>query len=273
MRRHLLTFIFVALPHVCRYLTVVSGGTTSRSRATRNSAQSRPGLGLDTRARATRREPRQARATSRSRCDRVVRALPAAAWLLPTHRAGEAARIPRRDVLGEAGSGIRRSTGAPAGRRSRAGGARREPHRPCVHGRRSGRLGRLPDGRAAPRGVREYSHLAASRRRPGASRCVHRGGGSMRAARQQTDARRDHPVPAAPRSRAHRAAARVGGRRARQDWLRRVPAVAQTRRRCRAPSSSVRSWTSPISCRTARRCSAAITRAVRTRTPASSRRR
>ena len=66
------------------------------------------------------------------------------------------------------------------------------------------------------------------RRRADAARRVHRRGRALRAAGQQADAGGDRPLPAAPRRRARRAAARVGRRRARQDRVRRVPAAARS---------------------------------------------
>ena len=69
--------------------------------------------------------------------------------VLPTSRAGEEARVPARHLLGPAGAGLRRSGGAAAADRPRAGGARREPDRPHVHRRRDWRLRRLPDVGAA----------------------------------------------------------------------------------------------------------------------------
>ena len=65
--------------------------------------------------------------------------------------AREARGVSRRDLLGAAGAGLRRSRGPRPDPRAGAGGARRESHRPRVHRRRRRRVGRLPDGGAAPR--------------------------------------------------------------------------------------------------------------------------
>ena len=64
-----------------------------------------------------------------------LQSLSPAAGLLPAGRAREEARIPSRGVLGPAGSRVRRPQGPAPDRGARAGGARREPHRPDVHGR------------------------------------------------------------------------------------------------------------------------------------------
>ena len=62
----------------------------------------------------------------------------------------------------QAGARLRRSARAAAARRPRARGARRQPHRPRLHRRRRRRLGRLPDGRAASRRLRQHPHLAVT---------------------------------------------------------------------------------------------------------------
>ena len=84
---------------------------------------------------------------------------------------------------------------------ARAGGARRQPHRPRVHRRRRRRLRRFPDGGAASRRLRQHPDVAASRRRPRAAGRVHRRRGALRAAGQQADAGRNRQLPAASRRR------------------------------------------------------------------------
>ena len=115
----------------------------------------------------TRRRHRRDKAERCLRGDRVLRVVPAAARVLPAHRARETARVPRRHVLGEAGAGVRRSARATAHRRPGAGRARREPHGPRVHRRRRRRLGRLPDGgacamRASPTSPRRSTSTTGS---------------------------------------------------------------------------------------------------------------
>ena len=77
-------------------------------------------------------------------------------------RTREEARLSRRDVLGPAGAGLRRPGRASADRRSGAGGTRRQPDRPRLHGRRHRRLRRFPDGRAASHRLRQPRHVAAT---------------------------------------------------------------------------------------------------------------
>ena len=101
-------------------------------------------------------------------------------------RAREAGRVRRRGVLGPAGARLRRSRGERLRPRPRARGARRQPHRPRLHGRPVGRLAvRL----APPDRVREPADVAARGRRPGAARRVRRGRGPVRAAREPAAAR------------------------------------------------------------------------------------
>ena len=80
-------------------------------------------------------------------------ALPAPARVLRARRPREEAGPPARHVLGPTGPRLRRSRARVARPRARAGRTRREPHRSRVH---RGRLRRLPDGRAAPEGVRHH---------------------------------------------------------------------------------------------------------------------
>ena len=88
--------------------------------------------------------------------------------VLPADRPREAPRLSRRDLLGAAGAGLRRSARAPADCRPRAGRARRQSHRTRLHRRRRRRIRRLSDGGAAPRRLREPHDLAAPRRWPAA---------------------------------------------------------------------------------------------------------
>ncbi len=97
--------------------------------------------------------------------DHRLRSLPAVAGLLSAHRTREAPGVPRRHLLGEARSWVRRSTGAAADSRAGASGARRQSNRAGLHRRRRRRLRRFPDGITSPRGLREHSDVAASRRR------------------------------------------------------------------------------------------------------------
>ena len=75
---------------------------------------------------------------------------------------------------------------ADPARRARAGGARRQPHRPRVHGRR---VGRVPVACAPRAGPERPPGQPPRRRRPPAHRHPHRGRGPVRPARQQADAR------------------------------------------------------------------------------------
>ena len=77
-------------------------------------------------------------------CPRLV------AWR--EERPGQGRPVPRRDLLGAARAGLRRSSGAHPPHRARAGGARRQPHGTRVHRRRLGRLPVARDARGGPRG-------------------------------------------------------------------------------------------------------------------------
>ena len=126
-------------------------------------------------SRRTRLPPRaaDAHASSASRPDagagrrasrhRLVRAVPAAAALLPAHRHREACGLSRRGLLGAARPRLRRSRRPPAGHRPGAGRPRRQPNRTRVHWRWRRRLERFPaDGDARQR-VRQQARLAAHR--------------------------------------------------------------------------------------------------------------
>src|SRR6266550_3904310 len=97
---------------------------------------------------------------------------------------------------------------ASARRRARASGARREPHRPHVHGRLERHL--------AVRGVvsawlRESTAIAVARRRPDAQRLLYRRGRAVRTARQQAEPPRARALPSLSRRRAALAATRARG--------------------------------------------------------------
>jgi uracil-DNA glycosylase len=72
------------------------------------------------------RPPRIERLGSAESRDRQLRALPAAAKILPAGGAGKADRVSRLGLLGSAGPEFRRSAGPVADRRTGAGRARRE---------------------------------------------------------------------------------------------------------------------------------------------------
>ena len=110
-------------------------------------------------------------------------------------REGRALR--RSGVLGQAGAGVRRSTGASVDPRSRAGGARRESHRPDLH-RRS--FGRLPV-RVAPSVRRcQPGDVGRARRWSPADLRLHQRGEPLRAAGEQADAAGARHLHAVPRT-------------------------------------------------------------------------
>ena len=77
--------------------------------------------------------------------DRRVSPLPPARRVARAGRTREGRAVPRRDLLGSAGAGVRRPRGADPAPRPRAGRPRRQPDRPRVHRRC---LGGLPVRRA-----------------------------------------------------------------------------------------------------------------------------
>ena len=177
----------------------------------------------------------------------------------------------RRDLLGPAGPRLRRPDGAPADRRPRARGARRQPDRPRLHRRRRRRLRRLPDVGAAPHRLRQHRHVAASSTT-----------GSMLDDAYILAAVRcappdNKPLPeeitrclSSSRRGAGAAAARARRRGARQDRLRRLAAGAEAARdrHCRRSRGSATARWCDSAAR--RRClvGGAITRAARTPIPA-----
>ena len=106
------------------------------------------------------RRDRSGRAGGPHRRDRRVPPLSAAGRLARAGRPREGRPVPRRDVLGPAGAGLRRPGRADPARGPGAGGPRRQSDRPGLHRRRLGRLpvrgapsrrpGRSAGRRAAP---------------------------------------------------------------------------------------------------------------------------
>ena len=127
------------------------------------------------------------------RCPRLV------AWREQVAREKRAA-FRDETYWGRPVAGLRRPGGAHPDPRARAGGPRRQPHRPRLH-RRS--LGRLPVRRAAPRrarvtadvGTHADDGLTLQRRMDGRRR-------ALRAAGQQADTGRARRLPAVDRARA-----------------------------------------------------------------------
>ena len=218
-------------------------------------------------------ERRFRRSRAGPRRDHHLRALSAPAFIAARRsvvRSG--ARIATRHLLGTARSRFWRSRRSSAACGARAGRARREPHGPGVHRRRARRIGRLLDVGAPPRRLRQHSDLPDAHDGLSTTRRLHRGRGSLRAARQQTDPGRDRQLPAAPRRRSRRASPSPRRRRARQDRVRRVSADARASRRVIRSAPALRSRFRADLCRTGWRSSVATTPAGRTRTPTGSRR-
>src|SRR5207244_13019022 len=103
---------------------------------------------------------------------------------------------------------VRRSGWACARCRARASGARREPHRPHVHGRLERH--RVVRGAVWP-WLREPTAIAVARRRADAQRLLYRRGRAVRAARQQAEPRRARALPSLSGRRAALAATSARG--------------------------------------------------------------
>src|SRR5512143_51160 len=160
--------------------------------------------------------PRRRRAAHRG-----LRALPAPGHVPASRGPPQAPGVRGSDLLGTAGAGL----GRP-GRPSRdcgtgPGGARRQPHRPHVHGRLERRLAVCG---AAPLRVREPAHGARPRRRTAVARLLDHRLGPLRAAREQAAPGRADALPSLPDGRAGAAATAAGRRRAGPDRARRLPA-------------------------------------------------
>ena len=181
-------------------------------------------------------------------------------------REGRAVR--RRGVLGQAGAGVRRPERTDPDPRAGAGRARRQPDGPHLH-RRPQR--RLPLRVVASLRAREPGHLGCPGRRSRPVRCLRHGGESLRAAGEQADPRGTRSVSALPRAGTGGARGAPGGRRARGVRMgRRAPCDrGRSARRSRRPSLVSGTRPRPPSARTC--CSAASTRASRTRSRESSR--
>ena len=159
-------------------------GRARGARARRRQAL-RPAGGRRLRRGSCGRTFREARASSRAR-DHHLPPLSAPGRVARAGRAREAGRVRERGVLGPARPGLRRSRRARLRPRARARGARRQPHRPRVHGRP---LGRLAVRLAPPDRVRQPADVVARGRRPRAARRVRRGRGPVRATREPAAAR------------------------------------------------------------------------------------
>ena len=116
-------------------------------------------------------------------------------------------------------------------------------------------------------GLRQHPDLAPRRRRPHAARRLHPVGGPLRAAREQTDARRDRALPAPPGRRARRAPPRPRRGGAGQDRPRRLPGpLAETHGVRPRPRPVFGHGSEARLGAGSRCCSAATTRADRTPT-------
>src|SRR5438094_36459 len=163
--------------------------------------------------------------------DRAMSRLPPARRPSRSRRGVAAAPVCGPRLLGAAAAGLRRPEGAPPPRRARTRGARRQPHRPDVHGRPERRLARR---RAPPRGLRQPADLATSGRRSPPPRRVHHRRAPLRAARQQADAGRARALRAVPSRGARAVGSRERRRGARADRLAGVPACPPPARRAPA---------------------------------------
>jgi hypothetical protein len=127
--------------------------------------------------------------------------VPAARRLARRGGGGEAGRLPRRGVLVAWRTRVRRPQGERARARSRAGRARREPHRTDVHRRP---LRRLVVPGDAPGGLRQPAHVGEPGRRPAPHGRLGHLGRQVRAAGQPPAAGRARRLPAVPAARARR---------------------------------------------------------------------
>jgi hypothetical protein len=163
--------------------------------------------------------------------------------LLREHRPRQAEGLPRRDVLGAAGSRLRRSTCStahcwPCTRRSRG-----EQNRPRVYRRRGRWFRRLPYVGSPPSRLCEQANVGTVGRRVEAERRLHHHGRTLCAARQQTDTRRDSQLlrPFGSRDKGPRPC--TGGGRTGKSRLRFLRAVAE---RSRPPGgTSAPFWSRP----------------------------
>src|SRR5436309_2311617 len=150
-----------------------------------------------------------------------LRAMPAAARVLPARGAREEARVPGPGLLGPAGARVRRSARAPHGCGPGAGRARREPDRTRLHRR----LERELALRGAPSlRLLESGDIYGTRRRARAPGLLRDRGGPLRPAGEQAVACRARPVPALPRGRDPAALAGARGRDPRPDRSRALAA-------------------------------------------------
>ena len=180
---------------------------------------------------------------------------------------GQGGSLRRSVLLGAAGARVRRPGGPRAHPGPGAGGPRREPDRPHLHGRP---VGRLPLRVVVPHRLREPAHQRLARRRARPAWRVRVRRQPMRAAREQAHAAGARPVPAVPRAGDRRAGRAPGDRGAGVVRVGRRVASAPRQRPVRAlTQAAVRSWGGGPG-RTDRRWWGASTRASRTRSRASS---
>ncbi len=211
-----------------------------------------------------RRQPR-----SDPRRGRGLSSLPSVGRMAGEGRAREGRAFRGPGVLGEAGPGLGRSGGGRPDPRTGPSRSWWEPDRPHLH-RRPER--RLPVRLAAPHRVREPTDVGLGGRRPAGRRRLHRRGQPVRAAGQQADARRTGPMPPVPGAGDQRVDPPEGDRRAGRAGLGRgAPRHERARSHGEAASSVRPPRRGSGSDRSS--SSAATTRASRTRSPASSRRR
>ena len=151
------------------------------------------------------RETRRSEIAACRACPRLV------AWR--EHVGADAAPRRRRGLLGAAAPGFGDPDAGARRRRSRAGGPRRQPHRPDVHRRPIAATSSSPRCTAPATPTRPTS--IGARRRTRARRRVRHRRGALCAAGQPADADRARPLRALPRRGARAARARPGRARAR----------------------------------------------------------